>query len=229
MCSQSIKLDETCQIFPFLSLGFRSLSLSFSWVFFTEFFSLWLFQQQLPFQNTRETVNALRGMKLKRAIQYLKNVQEQKEIVPTTRYRYGVGRHAQVYTLSIFLIFLLFLMHPTSSHHDSSISPFFPFYFFLSLSLSCSPNTAHFSISARPGAIPLVAGPRRAPSSFCSSWRTLRLMLRRRRCVKWSSELHAFLLPMFWKIIPFNSVMIALSLLSYPREKLFSFALDHTL
>ena len=53
-------------------------------------------------------------MKLKRAIQYLKNVQEQKEIVPTTRYRYGVGRHAQVYTLSIFLIFLLFLMHPTS-------------------------------------------------------------------------------------------------------------------
>eukprot|EP00048_Salpingoeca_helianthica_P014288 m.220975 g.220975 ORF g.220975 m.220975 type:complete len:186 (+) comp15688_c0_seq1:291-848(+) len=50
---------------------------------------------RVHFKNTREAANALRGMSLRRAKAFLENVKEQKEIVPVTRYRYGVGRHAQ--------------------------------------------------------------------------------------------------------------------------------------
>lgn len=47
-------------------------------------------------QNTRETAQAIKRMHLKRAMRYLKNVMERKEIVPFRRFCGGVGRHAQV-------------------------------------------------------------------------------------------------------------------------------------
>jgi large subunit ribosomal protein L17e len=47
------------------------------------------------FKNTRETVNAVQGMKLKRALAYLDNVLEHKEIIPFTRFTGKVGRKAQ--------------------------------------------------------------------------------------------------------------------------------------
>ena len=48
-------------------------------------------------KNTRETVQAIRGMRLRRAVAYLQNVVDRKEIVPFTRHHYGIGRHAQVF------------------------------------------------------------------------------------------------------------------------------------
>jgi ribosomal protein L22 len=47
-------------------------------------------------QNTRETAKTIKRMALRRAVQFLKNVQEQKECVPFRRYNGGVGRCAQV-------------------------------------------------------------------------------------------------------------------------------------
>jgi large subunit ribosomal protein L17e len=47
------------------------------------------------FKNTRETVQAVRGMKLTRALAYLQNVLDHKEIVPFTRFSGKVGRKAQ--------------------------------------------------------------------------------------------------------------------------------------
>lgn len=51
---------------------------------------------RVHFKNTRETAAAIKGMSLKRAKAFLNNVIEKKEIVPFVRYRYGVGRKAQV-------------------------------------------------------------------------------------------------------------------------------------
>lgn len=48
------------------------------------------------FKNTRETAAAIKGMSLFRAKIFLENVCFQKEIVPFVRYRYGVGRKAQL-------------------------------------------------------------------------------------------------------------------------------------
>merc|ERR1712014_116928 len=45
--------------------------------------------------NTRETAQAIKRMPLHRATAYLKNVVEQKEIIPFRRFMGGVGRHAQ--------------------------------------------------------------------------------------------------------------------------------------
>mmetsp|Transcript_5569 Transcript_5569/g.9914 ORF Transcript_5569/g.9914 Transcript_5569/m.9914 type:complete len:188 (+) Transcript_5569:53-616(+) len=56
---------------------------------------------KVHFKNTRETASAIKGMKLSRAKQYLQNVIEKKEIIPFTRYRYGVGRKAQLKNLKI--------------------------------------------------------------------------------------------------------------------------------
>merc|ERR1712018_114701 len=50
---------------------------------------------RVHFKNTRETAQAIKKMPLNRATAYLKNVIEQKEIIPFTRYMGGVGRHAQ--------------------------------------------------------------------------------------------------------------------------------------
>merc|ERR1712150_242414 len=46
-------------------------------------------------KNTRETAQAIKKMPLHRATIYLKNVIEQKEIIPFRRFMGGVGRHAQ--------------------------------------------------------------------------------------------------------------------------------------
>jgi len=51
---------------------------------------------KVHFKNTRETASALKGMHLARAKRYLKNVIMKTEIVPFTRYRYGVSRKAQM-------------------------------------------------------------------------------------------------------------------------------------
>merc|ERR1712047_108372 len=50
---------------------------------------------RVHFKNTRETAQAIKKMPLHRATAYLKNVVEQKEIIPFRRFMGGVGRHAQ--------------------------------------------------------------------------------------------------------------------------------------
>ncbi|VDO92763.1 unnamed protein product [Soboliphyme baturini] len=50
---------------------------------------------RVHFKNTRETAQAIKKMPLKRAIRYLKNVIDKKEIVPFRRYCGGVGHKAQ--------------------------------------------------------------------------------------------------------------------------------------
>ncbi|KAK5077650.1 60S ribosomal protein L17B [Exophiala xenobiotica] len=50
---------------------------------------------RVSFKNTRETAQAINGWKLDRALKYLENVQELKEVVPMRRYAGGVGRSAQ--------------------------------------------------------------------------------------------------------------------------------------
>ncbi|CAG2101767.1 unnamed protein product [Medioppia subpectinata] len=51
---------------------------------------------RVHFKNTRETAQAIKRMALRRAQRYLKNVIDQKEIVPFRRFSGGVGRKAQV-------------------------------------------------------------------------------------------------------------------------------------
>ncbi|TGZ85119.1 ribosomal protein L22 [Ascodesmis nigricans] len=50
---------------------------------------------RVSFKNTRETAQAVNGMKLSRAITFLENVQEHKEAVPMRRYAGSTGRTAQ--------------------------------------------------------------------------------------------------------------------------------------
>jgi len=50
---------------------------------------------RVHYKNTRETVGAVRGMHLRRAISYLEAVVDKKEIIPYRRYKGDVGRHAQ--------------------------------------------------------------------------------------------------------------------------------------
>jgi large subunit ribosomal protein L17e len=47
------------------------------------------------FKNTRETAVAIRGMKVTKAVAYLNDVVEKKQIVPFNRFKRGVGRKAQ--------------------------------------------------------------------------------------------------------------------------------------
>ncbi|EGD73034.1 ribosomal protein rpl17 [Salpingoeca rosetta] len=48
---------------------------------------------RVHYKNTRETVHAIRGMSLPRAVRFLENVKAKKEIVPFKRYRNGgIGR-----------------------------------------------------------------------------------------------------------------------------------------
>ncbi|KAK9752768.1 Ribosomal protein L22p/L17e [Popillia japonica] len=51
------------------------------------------------FKNTCETANAMRGMTVKRATAYLKNVISNKECVPFRKFRGGIGRCAQARVL----------------------------------------------------------------------------------------------------------------------------------
>ncbi|KRZ36124.1 60S ribosomal protein L17 [Trichinella pseudospiralis] len=51
---------------------------------------------RVHFKNTRETAQAIKHMTLNRAVRFLKNVIEKKEIVPFRRFNGGVGRKAQV-------------------------------------------------------------------------------------------------------------------------------------
>ncbi|KAK7602871.1 hypothetical protein V9T40_006845 [Parthenolecanium corni] len=50
---------------------------------------------RVHFKNTRETAKTIKRMPLRRAFQFLKNVQEYKECVPFRRFNGGVGRCAQ--------------------------------------------------------------------------------------------------------------------------------------
>lgn len=47
------------------------------------------------YKNTYEVARATKGMKINRAIQYMENCLEHKQIIPFRRYTGGVGRHAQ--------------------------------------------------------------------------------------------------------------------------------------
>lgn len=51
---------------------------------------------RVHFKNTRETGSAIKGMSLKRAQHYLENVISKTEIVPFTRFKYGVSRKSQL-------------------------------------------------------------------------------------------------------------------------------------
>ncbi len=50
---------------------------------------------RVHYKNTREAAAAIKGMGLLKAINYLKDVKEHKQIVPFRRHHGGVGRHAQ--------------------------------------------------------------------------------------------------------------------------------------
>jgi large subunit ribosomal protein L17e len=50
---------------------------------------------RVHFKNTRETAAPLKGLPLKKAIQYLEDVKEKKQCVPFRRFNGGVGRCAQ--------------------------------------------------------------------------------------------------------------------------------------
>lgn len=50
---------------------------------------------RVHFKNTREVGRAIQRMPLRRAVKFLKNVMEHKEIVPFKRFNGGVGRKAQ--------------------------------------------------------------------------------------------------------------------------------------
>lgn len=54
---------------------------------------------RIHFKNTRETAQAIKGMHLKKALRYLRDVINKKQIVPFRRFNGGVGRKAQVSTL----------------------------------------------------------------------------------------------------------------------------------
>ena len=51
---------------------------------------------RVHFKNTREAAQAIKGMHLRKAIRYLNDVMEKKQIVPFRRFNGGVGRKAQV-------------------------------------------------------------------------------------------------------------------------------------
>ena len=51
---------------------------------------------RVHFKNTREAAQAIKGMHLRKAIRYLTDVMEKKQIIPFRRFSGGVGRKAQV-------------------------------------------------------------------------------------------------------------------------------------
>ena len=51
---------------------------------------------RVHFKNTRETAMAIKGMHIRKANKYLKDVVAKKQLVPFRRFHGGVGRKAQV-------------------------------------------------------------------------------------------------------------------------------------
>lgn len=82
--------------FPLLlSSFFRSISLTFS-LSLVIAAKCRISDLRAHYKNTYEVARACKGMKLKKAIQYLERVQKHEMIIPFRRYTGGVGRHAQV-------------------------------------------------------------------------------------------------------------------------------------
>lgn len=52
-------------------------------------------QIRVSFKNTRETAAAIKGMNVKKAKHYLKQVLKHKDVIPFVRFKYGVGRTGQ--------------------------------------------------------------------------------------------------------------------------------------
>ena len=50
---------------------------------------------RVHFKNTRETAQAISGLKLAKAIKYLEDVKEHKQAIPFRRFQGGIGRTAQ--------------------------------------------------------------------------------------------------------------------------------------
>jgi len=50
---------------------------------------------RVSFKNTRETAQAINGLKLQRAVKYLEHVKEKREAIPMRRYAGSTGRTAQ--------------------------------------------------------------------------------------------------------------------------------------
>jgi ribosomal protein L22 len=55
---------------------------------------------RVHFKNTREAAQAIKHMHLKKALQYLRDVINKKQIIPFRRFNGGVGRKAQVSCIS---------------------------------------------------------------------------------------------------------------------------------
>ena len=58
---------------------------------------------RVHFKNTREAAQAIKHMHLKKALHYLADVMDKKQIVPFRRFNGGVGRKAQVRCDKMFL------------------------------------------------------------------------------------------------------------------------------
>lgn len=54
---------------------------------------------RVHFKNTHETAVAIKGMHIRKANRYLKDVVAKKQIIPFRRFNGGVGRKAQVFFL----------------------------------------------------------------------------------------------------------------------------------
>lgn len=58
---------------------------------------------RVHFKNTHETAVAIKGMHIRKANKYLKDVVAKKQIIPFLRFNGGVGRKAQVCSISMFI------------------------------------------------------------------------------------------------------------------------------
>ena len=60
---------------------------------------------RVHFKNTHETAVAIKGLHIRKANRYLKDVIAKKQIIPFRRFNGGVGRKAQVCLIGILLEF----------------------------------------------------------------------------------------------------------------------------
>lgn len=58
---------------------------------------------RVHFKNTHETAVAIKGMHIRKANKYLKDVVAKKQIIPFLRFNGGVGRKAQVCSICMFI------------------------------------------------------------------------------------------------------------------------------
>lgn len=72
---------------------------------------------RVHFKNTHETAVAIKGMHIRKANRYLKDVVAKKQIIPFRRFNGGVGRKAQVFFLfrSLALIQDIFEMEDSNT------------------------------------------------------------------------------------------------------------------